>query len=59
MKRLFVVTDTPRYKEENSCYCYIVKAKDYKDAIEIVRHKTGHDNWNWDVVLADNEEIWQ
>lgn len=56
-KRLFVVTNIPRYSEERSDYCYVIKAESYAEAIEIVKRKTGHE-WNWDAILADNEEVW-
>ena len=57
-KKLYVVTDIPRYPEENSCYRYIVRATDYKEAIEVVKRKTGY-HWEFDADLADNDEIWE
>lgn len=57
-KELYVVKDIPRYAEDTSNYCYIVKATSYEDAIKIVKNKTGH-NWEWDASLADNEDVWQ
>ena len=55
---LYVVKDIPQYSEDVSNYCYVVKATSYDEAIEIVKNKTGH-NWEWDVELADNDEVWQ
>ena len=55
---LYVVKDAPRYSENVSNYCYVVKAASYDEAIEIVKRKTGH-NWKWQASLADNDEIWQ
>lgn len=55
---LYVVKDVPRYSEDVSNYCYVVKAASYDEAIEIVKSKTGH-NWEWEASLADNDEVWQ
>ena len=37
MKQLYVVKDVPKYEDDVSSYIYIVKANDYKEAIEIVK----------------------
>ena len=55
---LYVVKDIPQYSEDVSNYCYVVKTTSYDEAIEIVKNKTDH-NWEWDVELADNDEVWQ
>lgn len=57
-KRLYIVRDIPRYLEETSSYCYVVKAGSFDEAIDIIRRKTGR-QWGWDVDLADNDEIWE
>ena len=41
MKQLYIVNDVTEYKEDEPNYFYVVKANDYKDAIEIVKSKTG------------------
>lgn len=58
MKNLYVVTDIPRYPEDYPCYKYIVRATDYKEAIEIVKKKTGRHTWEFDADLAENSEVW-
>ena len=58
MKELYIVRDAPRYEEECSNYCYVVKATSHNEAIEMVKSKTGH-NWKWEASLADNDEVWQ
>ena len=58
MKKIYVVRDTPRYSEECSNYCYVVKAKSHSEAIDIVRKKTKHQG-NWEVELTDNDELWE
>ena len=55
---LYVVKDVPQYSEDVSNYCYVVKATNHNEAIEIVKSKTGH-NWKWEASLADNDEVWQ
>ena len=59
MKQLYVVTDIPRYPEDNPSYRYIVRATDYKEAIEIVKWKTGRESWKFDAYLAENDEVWE
>lgn len=58
MKRLYVVKDIPRYHEDCSSYCYVVKAETENEAINIVKQKTGHD-WDWEANLTDNTEVWE
>lgn len=58
MKRLYVVKDVPKYSEDCSNYCYVVKAETEMEAINIVRHRTKH-CWDWEAALADNTEIWE
>ena len=58
MKDLYVVRDIPNYSEDNSNYCYIVRANSGTEAIDIVRKKTKH-QFDWEAELADNEEIWE
>ena len=58
MKELYVVRDVPRYEEECSNYCYVVKAESHAEAIDIVRKKTKH-QWDWEAELADNKEVWE
>lgn len=58
MKELYIVRDVPRYEEECSNYCYVVKAESHAEAIDIVRKKTKH-QWDWEVELADNKEVWE
>lgn len=55
---LYVVKDVPRYSEDVSNYCYVVKAASYDEAIEIVRNKTGY-NFKFDASLADNDDVWE
>lgn len=55
---LYVVKDVPRYSENVSNYCYVVKAASYDEAIEIVRNKTGY-NFKFDASLADNDDVWE
>lgn len=57
-KELYVVKDIPRYTEDTSNYCYVIKATSSEEAIEIVKNKTGH-NWDWDASPADNDEVWE
>ena len=54
---LYVVKDIPQYSEDVSNYCYVVKATNHNEAIEIVKSKTGN-NWKWEASLADNDEVW-
>ena len=58
MKELYIVRDVPRYEEECSNYCYVVKAESHAEAIDIVRKKTKH-QWDWEAELADNKEVWE
>lgn len=58
MKRLYVVKDIPKYGEDCSNYCYIVKAETENDAINVVRNRTKHD-WDWEAALADNTRVWE
>lgn len=57
-KELYIVKDIPKYAEDTSNYCYVVRATNYDEAIEIVRNKTGH-NFKFDVSLADNDDVWE
>lgn len=57
MKELYVVRDVPRYDEERSDYCYVVKAESHTEAIDIVRKKTKH-QLDWEAELANNTEVW-
>ena len=59
MKQLYVVKDVPKYEDDVSSYIYIVKANDYKEAIEIVKEKTGITTFSFDAELADNYEVWE
>ena len=59
MKQLYVVKDIPKYEDDVSSYIYIVKVKDYKEAIEIVKKKIGIKNFSFDAKLADNDEVWE
>ena len=56
--KLYVVKDVPQYSEDASNYCYVVKATNHNEAIEIVKSKTCHD-YKWEASLADNDEVWQ
>ena len=58
MKRLYVVKDIPKYQEDCSSYCYVVKAETENEAINTVKQKTGH-SWNWEANLTDNTEVWE
>ena len=58
LKELYIVRDVPRYEEECSNYCYVVKAESHAEAIDIVRKKTKH-QWDWEAELADNKEVWE
>ena len=58
MKELYIVRDVPRYEEECSNYCYVVRAESHAEAIDIVRKKTKH-QWDWEAELADNKEVWE
>lgn len=58
MKDLYVVRDITDYPEDNSSYCYIVRAESREKAIDIVRKKIKY-QWDWEAELADNEEIWE
>lgn len=57
-KRLYVVKDVPDYMEDNSSYCYVVKAETYKDAINIVRKETNC-SYQLTAELADNSIVWE
>lgn len=57
-KELYIVKDIPAYAEDTSNYCYVVRAINYDEAIEIVRNKTGH-NFKFDATLADNDDVWE
>lgn len=59
MKQLYVVKDVTKYEDDVSSYIYIVKANDYKEAIEIVKEKTGITTFSFDAELADNDEVWE
>ena len=59
MKQLYVVKDIPKYEDDVSSYIYIVKANDYKEAIEIVKEKTRITTFSFDAKLADNDEVWE
>lgn len=59
MKQLYIVVDIPKYPEDNSSYKYVVRANDYKEAIEIVKRKTGRASWEFDANLAENNEVWE
>ena len=58
MKELYVVRDVPRYEEECSNYCYVVRAESHTEAIDIVRRKTEH-QCDLEAELADNKEVWE
>ena len=58
MKELYIVRDVPRYEEQCSNYCYIVRAESHTEAIDIVRNKTEH-QWDLEAELADNKEVWE
>ena len=58
MKDLYIVRDVPNYSEDNSNYCYVVRAESHTEAIEIVKNKTKH-QWDFEAELADNTEIWE
>lgn len=57
MKQLYIVNDIPEYKEDEPNYFYVVKANDYKDAIEIVKSKTGRKKLLFEATLVDNDEV--
>ena len=59
MKQLYIVNDIPEYKEDRPNYFYVVKANDYKDAIEIVKSKTGRKKLLFEATLVDNYEVWE
>ena len=59
MKQLYVVKDVPKSWDDVSSYIYIVKANDYKEAIEIVKEKTGITTFSFDAELTDNDEVWE
>lgn len=59
MKQLYIVNDIPEYKEDGPNYFYVVKANDYKDAIEIVKSKTGRKKLLFEATLVDNDEVWE
>lgn len=59
MKQLYIVTDRTSNVNDMSSYHYIVKANNYREAIEIVRIKTGFKFLEFDATLADNNEIWK
>lgn len=50
MKRLYVVKDIPKYQEDCSSYCYVVKAETENEAINIVKRNTKH-CWEWEAVV--------
>ena len=58
MKELYIVRDVPRYEEECSNYCYVVRAESHAEAIDIVRKKTKC-QWDLEAELADNKEVWE
>ena len=58
MKRLYVVKDIPKYQEDCSSYCYVVKAETENEAINIVKRNTKH-CWEWEDKLTDNTEVWE
>lgn len=57
-KELYIVKNIPRYAEETSGYCYVVKATSYDEAIKIVKNKTGY-NFKFYVSMAENDDVWE
>ena len=57
-KELYIVKDIPKYAEDTSNCCYVVRATNYDEAIEIVRNKTGY-NFKFVASLADNDDVWE
>nr|DAU20530.1 MAG TPA: YciI-related domain protein [Caudoviricetes sp.] len=59
MKQLYIVNDIPEYEGDGPNYFYVVRANDYKDAIEIVKSKTGRKKLLFEATLVDNNEVWE
>lgn len=61
MKQLYIVNDIPEYKGDEPNYFYVVRANNYKDAIEIVKSKTGRKKLLllFEATLVDNDEVWE
>ena len=53
-----MVKDIPKYQEDCSSYCYVVKAETENEAINIVKQITGH-SWENEANLTDNTEVWE
>lgn len=56
---MYIVNDIPDYKGDEPNYFYVVRANDYKDAIEIVKSKTGRKKLLFEATLVDNDEVWE
>lgn len=59
MKQLYIVNDIPEYKGDKPNYFYVVRANNYKDAIEIVKSKTGRKKLLFEATFVDNDEVWE
>lgn len=59
MKQLYLVNDIPDYKCDAPNYFYVVRANNYKDAIEIVKSKTERKKMLFEATLVDNDEVWE
>lgn len=46
-------------KGDEPNYFYVVRANNYKDAIEIVKSKTGRKRMLFEATLVDNDEVWE
>ena len=59
MKQMYIVNDIPDYKGDEPNYFYVVRADNYKDAIEIVKSKTGRKKILFEATLVDNDDVWE
>ena len=61
MKQLYIVNDIPEYEGDGPNYFYVVRANDYKDAIEIVKAKLEEKNCclkqRWWIIMKYGSKI--
>lgn len=50
---LYIIKDVPIHSQDHSNYHYIVKASSHQEAIQVVKDKTGHHNWDWEYEYVD------
>lgn len=50
---LYIIRDVPISTQDCSNYHYVVKASSYQEAIQMVKDKTGHHDWDWEYDYVD------